>query len=171
MSTRNGAGQPMSSGGTMPIQKPLQPFIPLILAVGLLFVFAYIAWMVAQTSGQAPRLADVTPTTAPSLTSGAKDYPPQYRGGFDGNARLLTLIAIVSPLLTTVVGFYFGQHAGEASAQAARAQASQKDAQSEAQASQKDAQIELIARQNPEKRAGDFVDDLKAHGVLKRITL
>lgn len=141
-------------------QRLRQLIIPLILAVGLLVIFAYIAWKVAQTSGQAPRLADIAPTTSPSLTPGAKDYPPQYRGGFDENARLLVLIAIVSPLLTTIVGFYFGQHAGEASARA-----------TEAQARQKDAQIENIAMQNPGKPAGDFVQDLKTHGVLRGITL
>lgn len=102
----------------MPTQKLWQLLIPLILALGLLLIFVYIAWKVAQTSGQAPRLSDVVPTTPPSLAPGAKDYPPQYRGGFDENVRLLTLIAIVSPLLTTIVGFYFGQHAGEASARA-----------------------------------------------------
>jgi hypothetical protein len=142
-------------------RQQLRPLvIPLILAVGLLIIFGYIAWKVAQTSSQAPRLADIAPTTSPSLAPGANDYPPQYRGGFDENARLLALIAIVSPLLTTIVGFYFGQHAGEASARAA-----------EAQASQKDVQIENIAKQNPNKPAGAFVDDLKAHGVLKGITL
>jgi hypothetical protein len=147
--------QKSGKGGTMFAQKLRQLLIPLILAVGLLIIFAYIAWKVTQTSGQAPRLADVAPTTPPSLAPGAKDYPPQYRGGFDENARLLALIAIVSPLLTTIVGFYFGQHAGEASARATQARASQKDAQ-----------IEKIAYQNPNSSAREFVDELKRQGVM-----
>jgi hypothetical protein len=138
----------------------LQQSIPLILAIGLLIVFAYVAWKVVLTSDQAPRLADIAPSSAPSLAPGAKDYPPQYRGGFDGNARLLALIAIVSPLLTTIVGFYFGHQVGDAKARAVQAQASERDAQ-----------IENIANQNPTKSAPDFVQDLKTHGVLKGITL
>jgi hypothetical protein len=145
----------------MSTQNP-QRLIPLILAVGLLVVFAYIAWKVVLTSGQAPRLADVAPSTAPSLAPSARDYPPQYRGGFDENARLLTLIAIVSPLLTTIVGFYFGHQAGEANARAVRAQANAKDDQ-----------IENIANQTESEGmdAKEFVKDLKARGVLKGITL
>jgi hypothetical protein len=138
----------------------VQRFIPLVLAVGLLIVFGCVALKVVQTAGQAPRLADIAPATSPTLAPNTKDYPPQYRGGFDENARLLALIAIVSPLLTTIVGFFFGQHAGEARAQAVQAQANERDAQ-----------IENIAKQNPTKNAGDFVEDLKTHGVIKGITL
>ena len=141
----------------------LQPqlLIPLILAVGMLGIFCYVAVMAVRTSGQAPRLADVAPTTAPSLVPGTKDYPPQYRGGFDENARLLGLIAIVSPLLTTIVGFYFGQHVGAATARAA----------ANAQANKQVDQIQSIADQDPQKPAGDFMKDLRTQGVLKGITL
>jgi hypothetical protein len=145
---------------TQELRQQSQQLIPLILAAGLLIIFAYVAWKIVVTSGQAPRLADVAPSAAPSLAPGAKDYPPQYRGGFDENVRLLALIAIVSPLLTTIVGFYFGHQVGDAKARAVQAQASERDAQ-----------IENIANQNPTKSAPDFVQDLKTHGVLKGITL
>ena len=136
-----------------------QQLIPLILAVGLLVIFAYVAWKVVLTSGQAPRLGDVTPSTTPSLAPGTKDYPPQYRGGFDENARLLTLIAIVSPLLTTIVGFYFGHQVGDAKVRAVQAQANESYAQ-----------IERIGMQS-KGTAPEFVNDLKTHGFLKGITL
>lgn len=45
-------------------------------------------------------------------------YAPQYRGSFDPNARYLALLAIVTPLLTTLVAFYFGEKAGAAKGQA-----------------------------------------------------
>jgi hypothetical protein len=140
-------------------RKP-QLLIPLVLALGLLGIFGYVAVMLVGTSGQAPRLADVAPTAPPSLAPGGKDYPPQYRGGFDENARLLGLIAIVSPLLTTIVGFYFGQHAGEANARAAKAQANEQVAQ-----------IQSIASEDPRKPTEDFMKDLKTRGVLKGITI
>jgi len=148
-----------SGGQAVPKQKqqiiPQQHMIPLILALGLLGIFAYVAIEVVLTAGHAPRLADVAPSTAPTLAPGAKDYPPQYRGGFDEDARLLGLIAIVSPLLTTIVGFYFGQHVGEANARAVQAQAKERDAR-----------IENFANENPEKNAKDFVADLKTQGVI-----
>ncbi len=145
---------------TQKLRQQPQQLIPLLLAAGLLIIFAFVAWKIVLTSDQAPRLADIAPSTVPSLAPGTKDYPPQYRGGFDENARLLALIAIVSPLLTTIVGFYFGHQVGDAKARAAQAQATERDAQ-----------IENIANKNPTKSAPDFVQDLKAHGVLKGITL
>lgn len=45
-------------------------------------------------------------------------YAPQYRGSFDPNSRYLALLAIVTPLLTTLVAFYFGEKAGAAKGQA-----------------------------------------------------
>ncbi|MFK5647224.1 hypothetical protein ACI3ET_11940 [Ornithinimicrobium sp. LYQ121] len=37
---------------------------------------------------------------------------PQYRGSFDPNTRLMALLAVIMPLLTTIVAFFFGQRAG-----------------------------------------------------------
>lgn len=53
-------------------------------------------------------------------------YAPQYRGSFDPNARYLALLAIVTPLLTTLVAFYFGEKAGAAKGQAEAAGAATK---------------------------------------------
>jgi hypothetical protein len=79
---------------TQKLRQQPQQLIPLILAAGLLIIFAFVVWKIVLTSDQARRLADIAPSAAPSLAPGTKDYPPQYRGGFDENARLLALIAI-----------------------------------------------------------------------------
>lgn len=69
------------------------------------------------------------PTSSPGQTSsippgvtcepGQLEYAPQYRSGFDESARLTGLLAVVAPLVTTVVAFYFGHKAGEGAGQAA----------------------------------------------------
>lgn len=66
-------------------------------------------------------------TTTPSMTriycpGGKLEYPSQARGAYDPNQRFIGLLAIVGPLITTVVGFFFGAKAG---ASGGRAQASQ----------------------------------------------
>jgi hypothetical protein len=83
-----------------------------VLAAGLLGLFIFLAVGVYLSASDPPRLADVVPT-APPTPSANGSYPPQYRGSFDPNSRSLAVLAIVSPLLTTVVGFYFGQRTGE----------------------------------------------------------
>lgn len=45
---------------------------------------------------------------------------PQYRGSYDPNARLMGLLAVIMPLLTTIVAFYFGQRAGAGEGAAAK---------------------------------------------------
>jgi len=57
--------------------------------------------------------------------SGELQYPRQARGAFDPNERLIGLLAVVGPLITTVVGFFFGARAGssEGREQAAKARA------------------------------------------------
>jgi hypothetical protein len=101
-----------------------------VLAVGLLAIFFLLVRETTQTVDIPPRLADHAPTTPPTPT-GDGSLPPQYRGGYDRNARLLSVLAIVTPLLTTIVGFYFGQRAGEASGVAAKSEAEKNQVQVE----------------------------------------
>ena len=91
----------------------LPSFITAAIAAGLLALFFYLAVVVFGTATKPPLLADVVPTAAPTPGPDG-NFPPQFRGSFDPNARGLAVLAIVSPLLTTVVGFYFGQRSGEA---------------------------------------------------------
>lgn len=133
-------------------------WITLILAVGLLGAFIYLAWKTATTAERPPRLADIAPSAPPTLASDGKDYVPQYRGGYDGNARLLALLAIVSPLLTTIVGFYFGQHVGAASGQVVQAQAQQRETEI--------ARVAADAKAD-NKSAGELLSDLKDRGLIR----
>jgi hypothetical protein len=52
-------------------------------------------------------------------------YAPQFRGSYDSTARLTALIAIVAPLVTSIVSFYFGHRAGASEGRAAKAEANQ----------------------------------------------
>ena len=131
-------------------------WIPLILALGLLIAFIIVAIWIGSTADEPPRLADPAPSTPPTIAADARDYPPQYRGGYDSNARLLGLIAIISPLLTTVVGFYFGQRAGAAGTRAVQAQAEQEKTQ-----------IANLAMKKPEAKAQDFLEELRSRGLVK----
>ncbi|MGQ4358846.1 hypothetical protein [Streptomyces sp. SAS_272] len=99
-----------------------------MLALGLLALFFGIAYYIAQTADTPPRLADPAPT-APPVPKADGSLPPQYRASYDPNARLLGVLAIVSPLLTTIIGFYFGQRAGEATGEAAKSEAKKKQAE------------------------------------------
>lgn len=60
-----------------------------------------------------------------SCPGGDLQYPMQTRGAYDPNERFIGLLAVVGPLITTVVGFFFGARAGssEGRAQAAEARA------------------------------------------------
>lgn len=65
--------------------------------------------------------ATSTPSASTEQLECSRDqasYAPQYRGSYDSNARYLTLLAIVAPLLTTLVAFYFGEKAGAAKGEA-----------------------------------------------------
>ncbi|MFF3398228.1 hypothetical protein ACFYW6_06915, partial [Streptomyces sp. NPDC002659] len=122
-----------------------------VLAFALLALFFAVAFQVAQTAGDPPRLADPAPTSPPT-TGQDGALPPQYRGSYDPHTRLLGLLAIVSPLLTTIIGFYFGQRAGEASGQAAKNRAQGNQAQ--------------IAQRLYELGEPEAVQDLKDKGLL-----
>lgn len=99
-----------------------------VVAGVLLLIFLVVTFAVVATVTTPPLLADVAPTGPPRTWVAPSDAPtaaappvlePQHRGAFDANARLLALLAVVSPLVTTVVGFYFGQRTGEARAEVA----------------------------------------------------
>ncbi|MEU5340380.1 hypothetical protein AB0H18_05995 [Streptomyces sp. NPDC020766] len=122
-----------------------------LLAVGLLGVFIALAVYVAITVDNPPRLADVAPTIAPSPSPDGS-LPAQHRGGFDPNTRLLGVIAIVAPLLTTIVGFFFGQRVGQAQGETAT---------QEAQTNQAQIARALYKRQQP-----DIVEALKSQGLI-----
>lgn len=73
-----------------------------------------------ETATSQPTESSATTTPAPVVTCAAGEvaFPPQYRGGYDPNTRLMALLAIVVPLLTTIVAFYFGQKAGAGASEA-----------------------------------------------------
>jgi hypothetical protein len=131
-------------------------WISLILAIGLMALFAYLAYRTAVTAEHPPRIADVVPTTAPTPNP-EREYPPQYRGGYDENARLLGLLAIVSPLLTTIVGFYFGQHAGQASGRAAQAESEQRESE-----------IAKFTAEAGDMPANDLLKELRSRGLVRK---
>ncbi|HWG94598.1 MAG TPA: hypothetical protein VNU66_10275 [Mycobacteriales bacterium] len=124
----------------------------MVLAGGLLLLFVYVAWATVRTADVPPRLADPAPTAAP-VPGPDGAYPEQLRGGYDPNARLVGLLALVSPLLTTIVGFYFGQRAGGAQADAA-------DAEKE----QALRAVTQLAQQAP---GDDFLHELQARGLAR----
>lgn len=55
---------------------------------------------------------------------------PQHRGAFDPNARLVALLAVVSPMMTTLVAFYFGSRTGATAAAEATTTAAEAKQQS-----------------------------------------
>jgi hypothetical protein len=55
---------------------------------------------------------------AVTCSAGEVAYAPQFRGGYDPHTRLMALLAVVVPLLTTIVAFYFGQRAGAGAGEA-----------------------------------------------------
>ncbi|GGX87160.1 hypothetical protein [Streptomyces hiroshimensis] len=119
--------------------------ISAVLALGLLALFFCICLYIVSTADTPPRLADPAPSGPPSHgPDGA--LPSQFRGAYDPSARLLGLLAIVSPLLTTIVGFYFGQRAGAASGEAARSEAEKKRAKitSALQAEQQNGALKVL---------------------------
>ncbi|MEV3967696.1 hypothetical protein AB0K68_06085 [Streptomyces sp. NPDC050698] len=88
-------------------------------------LFGIIVWFAMQAYDAPPRLADPAPTAPPSPGADGR-LPVQYRASYDPNARILGVLAIVTPLLTTIVGFYFGQRVGEASGEVATVESRKK---------------------------------------------
>ena len=57
-------------------------------------------------------------TLSTSCAPGQAYYAPQYRGAYDPHTRIMALLAVVVPLITTIVAFFFGQRAGAGAAEA-----------------------------------------------------
>jgi hypothetical protein len=70
------------------------------------------------TGPNAPASGTSTSSTG-GRCQGTLAYGPQLRGAYDPDARLTGLMSIVVPLITTIVAFFFGQHAGMSQAQGA----------------------------------------------------
>lgn len=120
-----------------------QPLIAALLALGVLLIFAAIALTAMQAAGEPPLLADPVPTSAPNPNDSSRVLPPQYRGAQDEFSDLLALLAVVSPLLTTLVGFYFGARSADAGRRTAEQRA---DAATSDAADSKIALNEVVAR-------------------------
>lgn len=81
---------------------------------------------VPPTTTSAPSTTPPPNSPAPAATAAASaagcsgvTYSPQLRGAYDPDARMVGLLSIVVPLITTIVAFFFGQHAGASQAQGA----------------------------------------------------
>jgi hypothetical protein len=94
----------------------------IFLGVALIIVFAVCIWLALAGANSPPRIADPVPTVAPSPNA-SNVLPPQARGAYDPSANYLAIIAVVAPLLTTVIGFYFGSRTGAQAREAADARA------------------------------------------------
>jgi hypothetical protein len=75
------------------------------------------------SSTSAPLLPAASPTVVVTCAANEVTYTPQFRGSFDPAGRLTALLAIVAPLVTSIVAFYFGQKAGSSDGRAATAEA------------------------------------------------
>jgi len=92
----------------------------IFLGVALIIVFAVCIGLALVGANDPPRIADPAPTVAPSPTAN-NVLPPQARGAYNPSANYLAIIAVVAPLLTTVIGFYFGSRSGAQAREAADA--------------------------------------------------
>ncbi|MEI2730838.1 MAG: hypothetical protein V9G08_02310 [Dermatophilaceae bacterium] len=105
-------------------------------------------------------------TSAPAVTIVPCDverlaYAPQLRGGYDSNARLVALLAVVTPFLTTLVAFYFGQKAGQAGAASGVVSGIQ---QGRVQLA---SEIQHQAVNQPDMKVEDLSASLRARGLVK----
>jgi hypothetical protein len=94
----------------------------IFLGVALIIVFTACIGLALAGANNPPRVADPVPTVAPSPTTN-NELPPQARGAYNPSANYLAIIAVVAPLLTTVIGFYFGSRSGAQAREAADARA------------------------------------------------
>lgn len=99
------------------------------LVVALVVLFGALVYFGVRTAESPPRLADPAPTAPPGPVGPKGSLPPQARGAYDPNTRVLALLAFVSPLLTTIIGFYFGKSTGEATGEAVKSEVRAQQAQ------------------------------------------
>lgn len=101
------------------------------LGVALIIVFAVCIGLALAGANNPPRVADPVPTVALSPNTN-NELPPQARGAYNPSANYLAIIAVVAPLLTTVIGFYFGSRSGAQAREAADARAANAQKQTDA---------------------------------------
>lgn len=70
--------------------------VSVFLALGLLVLFGIIVWVALDTYDTPPRLSDPAPSAPPTPNEDGR-LPQQYRAAYDPNARLLGVLAIVTP--------------------------------------------------------------------------
>ena len=117
-----------------PLQADPAPTSPPVLYCGAVPMTPAPASSAATSLGTTTSPATTTSTTAPNGPTTSRPsaptedlpgcesmptYGPQLRGAFDPDARMTELLSIVVPLITTIVAFFFGQHAGASQAQGA----------------------------------------------------
>lgn len=109
----------------------------------------------SREQGQRERTRAASPSGSQVLTvecpGGEIQFAPQTRGAYDPAERLIGLLAIVVPLITTIVAFFFGARAGagEGRSEAARARRGE---------------AEILGRVRAE--GGDLYDKLKKEGRI-----
>jgi len=94
-----------------------------ILALGLLALFWILAVSAINASTDPPLQADPAPTAMTGTPSSPGRLPAQARGAFSTFDRRIVVVGLVSPLLTTIVGFYFGTRVSASDRRAAEADA------------------------------------------------
>jgi hypothetical protein len=144
-----------SDGGASDALRTALTWVAGAIAVGVLIAFLVIVAWLAYSADHPPRLADPAPTV-PAVAGAGGELPPQARGAYDPSDNLMAVLAVVTPLLTTLVGFFFGQRAGEAGAKVAIGEAQQVNAE-----------IERKLLEEPEKAGKALLDDLRSSGLIR----
>lgn len=88
----------------------------LLLALAITSVYLYAVVIAVKTAGEPPLVADPLPASTPQDSSVPLS---QARGAVDQHKNMIGVIAVISPLVTTIVGFYFGARVGAAGKEAA----------------------------------------------------
>ncbi|MEU6393634.1 hypothetical protein [Streptomyces sp. NPDC046939] len=99
-----------------------------VLALGLLALFWVLSITAIGASADPPRQADPAPRESTAVGrstvgSSTGSRPEQARGAFSTFDRRVIVVGLVSPLLTTIVGFYFGTRVSASERRAAEADA------------------------------------------------
>ena len=100
-------------GWTEPIIVMLGAVLAILITAGYLVAIC----QAIKTAGVPPLVADPVSTSA-----GVQQLGPQLRGAVNQHENLMATIAVISPLATTIIGFYFGTRAGAAGQQAQNSQ-------------------------------------------------
>ena len=91
-----------------------------ILAILITAAYLVAVFQAVRTADVPPLVADPVPTASASTAGQA--LGPQSRGAVNEHENLMATIAVISPLVTTIIGFYFGTRAGAAGQQAENSQ-------------------------------------------------